>query len=114
MKRTFYTELSKVFGVLLVVAETRPSFTLRFGEGGEITPGWAFAFALLLLRSPLSAMALSAVATLTAEVLARKSFIKIVFNVSQVSLSLGLGTLVLLGQILDLERRVEMLARPGQ
>ncbi len=84
-----------VFGVLLVVAETRPSFTLRFGEGGEITPGWAFAFALLLLGSPLSAMALSAVATLTAEVLARKSFIKIVFNVSQVSLSLGLGALVL-------------------
>jgi diguanylate cyclase (GGDEF)-like protein len=84
-----------VFGALLVVAEARPSFSLRFGEGGEITPGWAFAFALLLLGSPLSAMALSALATLIADLVARKSPIKVVFNVSQVSLSLGLGALVL-------------------
>jgi diguanylate cyclase (GGDEF)-like protein len=84
-----------VFGVLLVVAEGRPSFSLRFGEGGEITPGWAFAFALLLLGSPLSAMALAGISVLIADLIVRKSFIKVVFNVAQVSLSLGLGALVL-------------------
>jgi diguanylate cyclase (GGDEF)-like protein len=84
-----------LFGVLLVLAESRPSLSLRFGEGGEITPGWAFAFALVLLGSPLGAVACSAVATLIADLVVRKSFLKILFNVSQVSLSLGLGALVL-------------------
>jgi diguanylate cyclase len=84
-----------VFAVLLVIAETRPSFTLRFGQGGEITPGWAFAFALLLLGSPLSAVASCAVASVSSDMLVRKSFVKVLFNAAQVSLSLGLGALVL-------------------
>ncbi|MCU1395693.1 MAG: diguanylate cyclase/phosphodiesterase & domain with sensor(s) [Ilumatobacteraceae bacterium] len=84
-----------IFAVLLVVAETKPSFSLRFGEGGEITPGWAFAFALVLLGSPLLAVLCSAVATLIADLIGRKAFLKVLFNVSQVSMSLGLGALVL-------------------
>ncbi len=84
-----------VFAVLLIIAETKPSFSLRFGEGGEITPGWGFAFALVLLGSPLLAIIVSGMATLLADLTVRKSFIKILFNVSQVSLSLGLGALVL-------------------
>ena len=84
-----------VFAVLLVIAEARPSFSLHFAEGGEITPGWAFAFSLLLLGTPFLAVVCTALATLIADVVAQKATIKVVFNVCQVSLSLGLGALVL-------------------
>ena len=84
-----------IFAVLLVIAEARPSFSLHFGEGGEITPGWAFAFSLLLLGTPFLAMVCTALATLVADLVARKATIKVVFNVCQVSLALGLGALVL-------------------
>ena len=86
-----------LFALLLLVAETRPTFWLRFGDGGEITPGWAFAFALLLLGSPTGAMACMATATLLSDAIGRKSIEKVVFNVAQVTLSLALGALVLAG-----------------
>ena len=84
-----------VFAALLLLAETKQSFVLRFGEEGEITPGWAFAFALVLLGSPLLAMLCIATASVIADLLAHKRATKIIFNASQVSLSLGLGALVL-------------------
>ena len=34
-----------LFSVLLFLGETRPTLWMRFGEGGEVTPGWAFAYA---------------------------------------------------------------------
>jgi diguanylate cyclase (GGDEF)-like protein len=84
-----------IFAVLLIIAEARPSFSLHFAEGGEITPGWAFAFSLLLLGAPFLAVLCTALATLIADLVAHKPTIKMVFNVCQVSLSLGLGGLVL-------------------
>lgn len=86
-----------LFALLLLVAESRPVFWLRFGEGGEITPGWAFGFALLLLGSPLGAMVCMAAATLVSDTIGHKSIEKVTFNVAQVTLALGLGALVLAG-----------------
>ncbi len=86
-----------LFALLLLVAESRPAFWLRFGDGGEITPGWAFGFALLLLGSPSGAVLCMATATLVSDAIGRKSPVKVVFNVAQVTLSLGLGAFVLAG-----------------
>ncbi len=84
-----------IFAALLIVAETRPNFALRFGNSGMITPGWAFAFALLLVGTPVVAVATCAGATLVADKVGKRSMVKTVFNVAQVSLALGLGALVL-------------------
>ncbi len=87
-----------VFGVisaLLVITECRTTIWLRFGNGGVVTPSWAFSFALMLLGTPTGAIAAMAIATTAAEITARKDFRKIVFNTAQVSLSLAVGGLVL-------------------
>ena len=45
-----------IFCVLLFIGETRTKW-FRFGDGGEVTPGWAFAFSIVLLGSPVIAIA---------------------------------------------------------
>ena len=88
-----------IFGIistLLLVTECRTTIWLRFGAGGVVTPSWAFSFALMLLGTPSGAIAAMAVATLAAELTARKDLRKVVFNTAQVSLSLAVGGLVLL------------------
>ena len=45
-----------IFCVLLFIGESRPKF-LRFVDGGQVTPGWAFAFSIVLLGAPLIAIA---------------------------------------------------------
>ena len=41
------------FCVLLFAGETRGAW-FRFGDGGEVSPGWAFAFSIVLLARPSS------------------------------------------------------------
>ena len=52
-----------LFATLLFVGETKTALWMRFGNGGEVTPGYAFAYALALLGSPAGAVAVMALAT---------------------------------------------------
>jgi diguanylate cyclase (GGDEF)-like protein len=82
-----------VFCGLLFIAETRQWF--RFGDGGKVTPGWAFAFSIVLLGSPLIAIAVMAVCTVLVDLRDRKSLTKVVFNAGQITASLAAGALLL-------------------
>jgi diguanylate cyclase len=83
-----------VFAVLLFIGETRRSW-FRFHDGGEVSPGWAFAFGIVLLGSPTAAVAAIAFSALVADLAERKDAIKIAFNAGQITLSLALGSLLL-------------------
>lgn len=84
-----------LFSVLLFLGETRPSMWMRFGEGGEVTPGWAFAYALLLLGSPAGAVAVMVLTNLYVDVRHDKGALKIAFNASQIAVALSIGGLIL-------------------
>ena len=87
-----------IFCASLFVSESRAWF--RFGDGSQVTPGWAFAFSIVLLGSPLVAIAAMAACTLYTDAREHKSATKIVFNAAQMTASLAAGALVL--QLLDL------------
>lgn len=84
-----------IFGVLLFLAETRPSFSMKFGEHGSISPGWTFAYALMLFGMPLEALSLLVLATCIESVTERKSLKIAIFNPSVLAASLSSGALVL-------------------
>jgi diguanylate cyclase len=89
-----------IFCGLLFIGETRTRW-FRFGDGGQVTPGWAFAFSIVLLGAPLVAIAAMAACTLYVDVRDDKSFTKIVFNAAQITASLAAGAIVL--QLLSLD-----------
>ncbi len=84
-----------LFSTLLVLGETQPRFWMRFGEGGEVTPGWAFAYTLVLLGSPSGAVVVMVATNLFVDARHHKGALKIVFNVSQIAAALSVGGLVL-------------------
>ena len=83
-----------IFCALLFIGETRTKW-FRFGDGGQVTPGWAFAFSIVLLGAPIVAIAAMAACTLYVDLRDRKSLTKIVFNAAQITASLAAGALVL-------------------
>ncbi len=83
-----------IFCALLFIGETRTMW-FRFGDGGQVTPGWAFAFSIVLLGAPIIAIAAMAACTLYVDLRDRKSLTKIVFNAAQITASLAAGALVL-------------------
>jgi diguanylate cyclase len=83
-----------VFALLLLVGETRRSW-FRFHDGGEVSPGWAFAFGIVLLGSPTAAVAAIGISAVVADLTERKDAIKVAFNAGQITLSLALGSLLL-------------------
>ncbi len=83
-----------LFSVLLFVGETRGAW-FRFGDGGEVSPGWAFAFSIVLLGSPIVAIGAMAFCTLFVDLHERKSASRVVFNAGQITASLAAGALVL-------------------
>jgi len=84
-----------VFSGLLIVGELQSIAWLRLKDAGEVTPGWAFGFALLLLGSPTLAMAAMAVASALPDLLHRKGLRRTAFNAAQTILSVVGGALVL-------------------
>ena len=58
-----------VFFGLLIVGELQSIAWLRLKDAGEVTPGWAFGFALLLLGSPSLAMGAMAIASALPDIL---------------------------------------------
>ncbi|MGZ4773336.1 MAG: putative bifunctional diguanylate cyclase/phosphodiesterase [Ilumatobacteraceae bacterium] len=83
-----------IFCVLLFIGESGPRL-LRFVDGGQVTPGWAFAFGIVLLGSPIVAIAAMAGCTLYLDLRDHKSATKVVFNAAQITASLAAGALVL-------------------
>ena len=83
-----------IFCALLFIGETRTMW-FRFGDGGQVSPGWAFAFSIVLLGAPLVAIAAMATCTLYVDLRDRKSLTKTVFNAAQITASLAAGALVL-------------------
>lgn len=84
-----------VFAGLLIVGELQSIAWLRLKDAGEVTPGWAFGFALLLLGSPSLAMGAMAIASALPDILHRKGLRRTAFNAAQTILSLVGGALVL-------------------
>jgi diguanylate cyclase (GGDEF)-like protein len=87
--------LFAIVSVLLVVTEVKSTSLLNGSDDGVVTPSWAFTFTLLLLGSPTGAIVMMVFAMSLADALTGKPFSKILFNVSQISLSLSLGAFVL-------------------
>jgi diguanylate cyclase len=90
-----------IFGALLIVGEARPLKWLRLNDGGELTASWSFALAILLLDAPAGALLLMVIASVIGDTIHRKPLLRIVFNASQITLSLAVAITVLsvLGQL---------------
>lgn len=86
-----------LFAVLLFVSESKPSLWMRTGEGREVTPGWSFAYALVLLGAPTAAVIVMVVTNLYVDVRHHKGTLKIVFNCAQVATALSTGGIILHG-----------------
>ena len=83
-----------IFCGLLFVGETRAKW-FQFGDGGQVTPGWAFAFSIVLLGSPIVAILAMAMCTLFVDLRDNKTPTKVVFNAGQITASLAAGAVVL-------------------
>ena len=83
-----------LFCVLLFVGETRSNW-FRFADGGEVTPGWAFAFGIVLFGAPIVAILAMAGCTMYVDLHDRKPLTKVAFNTAQITTSLAAGALVL-------------------
>jgi diguanylate cyclase (GGDEF)-like protein len=83
------------FTVMLLVGEMQSIGWLRLRDAGEVTPGWAFAFTLLLLGAPLVAMVAMAFASVLPDVLKHKGWRRTLFNASQTVIALFFATLLL-------------------
>ncbi|MEQ1873258.1 MAG: bifunctional diguanylate cyclase/phosphodiesterase [Ilumatobacteraceae bacterium] len=83
-----------IFSGLLFISETRNAW-LKFGDGGEVTHGWAFAFSIVLLGSPFIAIASMSLCTLWVDLRERKAVNRVIFNVAQITASLAAGALSL-------------------
>lgn len=88
--------LFAIITALLIFSEAKATSWLSFGNAGTVTPSWTFSFSLMLLGSPTGAILAMGCASLIADLLARKSLVKIVFNTTQICLSLAVGGLILL------------------
>ncbi len=84
-----------LFAVLLVLGETQPSFAMRFGDNGEVSPGWTFAFALMLFGMPIGALIVMVSSNLLVDIRLRNPARMVIFNASQIALALSAGALVL-------------------
>jgi diguanylate cyclase (GGDEF)-like protein len=84
-----------LFSALLFLGETQPRLWMRWGDEGEVTPGWAFAYALVLVGTPIGAIVVMALTNLYIDSRHGKGALKILFNVSQVVVSLSVSGLIL-------------------
>ena len=84
-----------LFSTLLFLGETQPRLWMRLGEQGEVTPGWAFAYALVLVGTPIGAIAVMGLTNVYIDARHRKGVLKTTFNVAQGALSLSLSGLIL-------------------
>lgn len=88
-----------VISAMLVMIEFRALITARDSDPYGITPSTSFVFALLLMVGPGPAIVMQAVATAIADTIKRKSWWRLAFNVSQLTLAFSAAgyTMALLG-----------------
>ncbi len=84
-----------LFATLMALGETQPSFAMRFGDNGEVSPGWTFAFALMLFGMPVGALIVMVSANLFVDLRLRNPARMVIFNASQIAMALSSGALVL-------------------
>jgi diguanylate cyclase (GGDEF)-like protein len=84
-----------IFAAILIVGEMHSVGWLRLHGAGEVTPGWAFAFALLLLGSPVLSMVAMATASVLADLIHSKGLRRTAFNAAQTVLALFAATVIL-------------------
>ncbi|HWE54689.1 MAG TPA: EAL domain-containing protein [Acidimicrobiales bacterium] len=80
-----------------LVTEMLPLRWLAFENRGDVTASWTFLMAMLLMASPIVAVALSAGLFLVADLRAGKPMVKVVFNVSNITVAVSLGAVILEG-----------------
>ncbi len=78
-----------VFAVLFVIGEMNTIKWIRLDEGGEVTTTWAYAFGMMLLGSAGATLAVVASACAISDLVDRKPASRLIFNVSQLCLSLA-------------------------
>jgi diguanylate cyclase (GGDEF)-like protein len=93
----------RAFGVLALmylVGELHSIGWLRRRGGGEVTPGWAFSYSLLLLGAPFAAVLATCLASLLPDLLRRKGLLRTSFNAAQTVIALSIAALLftLIGQ----------------
>jgi diguanylate cyclase (GGDEF)-like protein len=84
-----------IFGACCLFTELRPLRWLGVEDGGQVTASWTFMMALLLVGPPVTAVAMAGAVVLVGEVVSRKPFVKVLFNMAQIVLSLSLAAAVL-------------------
>jgi diguanylate cyclase (GGDEF)-like protein len=84
-----------IFAACCLFTEVRPLRWLGLEENGQVTASWTFMMALLLIAPPITAVTITASVVLVGEVVSRKPFIKILFNLGEIVLSLSLAAAVL-------------------
>lgn len=84
-----------LFGSLFFLAELRPVSWMFGNVGTTVTMSWTFAFALLLLGAPVAALGIVLGASLVGDLAQRKQVSRLLFNTSQLALSLCAGVWVL-------------------
>lgn len=85
------------FAICGLTTELRPLRWLRRQEGEEVTASWTFMMALLLTGSPLGAAAAAAALFAIGDLSSRKPIDRILFNTSQIVLSVSIGALLMDG-----------------
>jgi diguanylate cyclase (GGDEF)-like protein len=84
-----------IFLGLFFAAELFPLQWLRRHEGGELTASWTFAFALVFVNPASGTLLGVFCACCLSDLIHRKPVVKALFNAAQVSLSLGVGIVVM-------------------
>ena len=88
-------EILAIFGACCLFTEVRPLRWLGLEENGQVTASWTFMMALLLIAPPATAVAIAAGVVLVGEVVSRKPFVKVLFNLAEIVLSLSLAAVVM-------------------
>jgi hypothetical protein len=83
---------------------------LRRRGGGEVTPGWAFSYALLLLGAPTAAVLATATASIIPDIIRQRGLLRTAFNASQTVIALSIAALMLtlIGQTTPLGVDIEL------
>jgi diguanylate cyclase (GGDEF)-like protein len=84
-----------IFAACCLFTELRPLRWLGLEENGQVTASWTFMMASLLIAPPLTAVAIAAAVVLVGEVASRKAFVKVLFNLAEIVVSLSLAAAVL-------------------
>ena len=90
-----HPEILAIFAACCLFTELRPLRWLGLEENGQVTASWTFMMALLLVAPPMTAVAIAGTVVLVGEIVSRKPFTKVLFNLGEIVLSLSLAAAVL-------------------